>query len=37
VRVFFRSVVVPLFGFDVGYGIEERDLRSYVAVGLTEF
>jgi len=36
VRVYFRSVVVPLLGFDVAYGLESGDTRTYFAVGLTE-
>jgi outer membrane protein assembly factor BamA len=35
-RVVARSVVLPLLGVDVGYGIEARDVQIYLAVGLTE-
>jgi outer membrane protein assembly factor BamA len=36
VRIYFRSIVVPLLGFDVGYGLPDGVLRTYFAVGLTE-
>ncbi|RMH41523.1 MAG: FtsQ-type POTRA domain-containing protein [Deltaproteobacteria bacterium] len=36
IRVYFRSVVVPLLGFDVGYGLPGGEIRTYFAVGLTE-
>jgi hypothetical protein len=36
VRIYFRSIVVPLLGFDVGYGLEAGDYQTYFAVGLTE-
>jgi outer membrane protein assembly factor BamA len=36
IRIYFRSVVVPLLGFDVGYGLPGGEIRTYFAVGLTE-
>jgi outer membrane protein assembly factor BamA len=36
IRVYFRSVVIPLLGWDVGYGLEGGDFRTYFAIGLTE-
>ncbi len=36
IRIYFRSIVVPLLGFDVGYGPEAGDFKTYFAVGLTE-
>jgi outer membrane protein insertion porin family len=35
-RVYVKSVVLPLLGVDIGYGIEARDYHLYLAVGLTE-
>ncbi len=35
-RVYFRSVVAPLLGVDVGYGIEGDELHVYFAIGLTD-
>jgi outer membrane protein insertion porin family len=36
-RVYIRSVVVPLLGFDIGYGIEGRSPEFYFELGLTDF
>jgi len=36
IRIYFRSIVVPLLGFDVAYGLEGGEMRTYFAVGLTE-
>jgi outer membrane protein insertion porin family len=36
VRVYFRSIVIPLLGFDVGYGLPGGETRTYFAIGLTE-
>jgi len=36
IRIYFRSIVVPLLGFDVAYGLEGEETRTYFAVGLTE-
>jgi outer membrane protein assembly factor BamA len=36
IRLYFRSIVIPLLGFDVGYGLEGGDYQTYFAVGLTE-
>lgn len=36
-RVYIRSVVLPLLGVDVGYGLESNDYSLYLAVGLVEF
>src|SRR5262249_50844793 len=35
VRIYVRSVVIPLLGLDFGYGIEAEDYHMYFAVGLT--
>jgi len=35
-RVYVKSIVLPLLGVDIGYGIEARDYHIYFAVGLTE-
>lgn len=31
-----RQVVLPLLGLDFGYGLEARDFRVYLAIGLTD-
>jgi len=36
IRLYFRSVVVPLLGFDVGYGLGHDEIITYFAIGLTE-
>lgn len=36
-RVYVKSVVLPLLGFDVGYGIEGHSPEVYFEVGLTDF
>ena len=36
-RIYVRSVVLPLVGFDVGYGIESRTPEIYFELGLTDF
>lgn len=35
-RFFARSIVLPLLGLDVGYGIESRAIEVYFAIGLTD-
>jgi outer membrane protein assembly factor BamA len=35
-RLFLRSIVIPLLGLDVGYGLEARDIQVYLAIGLTD-
>ena len=35
-RVYVKSIVLPLLGVDVGYGVEAHDYHIYFAVGLTE-
>jgi outer membrane protein insertion porin family len=34
-RVYVKSIVLPLLGVDVGYGVEVGDYHVYLAVGLT--
>lgn len=36
-RVYIKSVVLPLLGVDVGYGVEAKDYHVYFALGLLEF
>jgi outer membrane protein assembly factor BamA len=36
-RVYLKSIVVPLLGFDVGYGIEGHSPEVYFEIGLTDF
>jgi outer membrane protein assembly factor BamA len=36
-RVYVKSIVLPLLGVDVGYGLEAGTWNIYLAVGLTEF
>jgi outer membrane protein insertion porin family len=36
-RVYVKSVVLPLLGFDVGYGLESRSPEIYFELGLTDF
>lgn len=36
-RVYLNNVVLPLVGFDVGYGIEGHSPEIYFEVGLTDF
>jgi outer membrane protein assembly factor BamA len=36
VRIYINSVVLPLLGFDIGYGIEAKDPTFYFEVGLTD-
>jgi outer membrane protein assembly factor BamA len=36
-RIYVSSIVLPLLGFDVGYGIESRAPEIYFEVGLTDF
>jgi outer membrane protein insertion porin family len=36
IRVYVKTVVIPLVGFDVGYGLESKDWNFYLALGLTE-
>ena len=35
-RIYFRNIVLPLLGLDVGYGIENRSPTLYFQVGLTD-
>ena len=37
VRVYVGSIVLPLLGVDVGYGIESRGFQFYFELGLTDF
>jgi hemolysin activation/secretion protein len=36
-RIYLNNIVLPLLGFDVGYGIEGRSPQIYFEVGLTDF
>ena len=36
-RVYVSSIVLPLLGFDVGYGLEGHSTEVYFEVGLTDF
>jgi outer membrane protein insertion porin family len=36
-RVYLDNIVLPLLGFDVGYGLEGRSLEYYFELGLTDF
>ncbi len=36
-RIYLKSIVLPLLGFDVGYGIEGKSPAVYFEVGLTDF
>lgn len=36
-RVYLSNIVLPLVGFDVGYGLEGEALEIYFEVGLTDF
>jgi len=36
-RIYFSNIVLPLVGFDVGYGIERRAYELYFQLGLTDF
>ena len=35
-RFYLRSIVLPLLGLDVGYGLEAGDIQVYLAIGLTD-
>jgi outer membrane protein assembly factor BamA len=35
-RLYLKAINIPLLGFDFGYGIESREVRFYVALGLTD-
>ncbi|MCC7000365.1 MAG: hypothetical protein IT370_37555 [Deltaproteobacteria bacterium] len=35
-RIYMRSIVMPLLGVDVGYGLQSGAVNVYFAVGLTE-
>jgi outer membrane protein insertion porin family len=37
VRVYLDNIVLPLLGFDIGYGFEARALEFYFELGLTDF
>jgi outer membrane protein insertion porin family len=36
-RVYLDNIVLPLLGFDLGYGLEGRSLEVYFELGLTDF
>lgn len=36
-RVYVKKVVLPLLGFDIGYGIEARSPQLFFQLGLTDF
>ena len=35
-RLYLKSINIPLLGFDFGYGLESRELRFYIALGLSD-
>jgi outer membrane protein assembly factor BamA len=35
-RLYLKTINIPLLGFDVGYGIESKEVRFYVAIGLSD-
>jgi outer membrane protein insertion porin family len=37
IRLYVSSIVLPLLGFDVGYGLESHTPQFYFEVGLTDF
>jgi outer membrane protein insertion porin family len=37
IRIYLNNIVLPLLGFDVGYGIEGHSPEIYFEVGLTDF
>lgn len=37
IRVSLADILSPVFGFDVAYGIEDRALRMYFALGIVQF
>ncbi|MBA3539081.1 MAG: BamA/TamA family outer membrane protein [Deltaproteobacteria bacterium] len=36
-RVYLNNIVLPLLGFDIGYGLERKETAFYLQVGLTDF
>ena len=36
-RVYVKSIVLPLLGFDVGYGLDSHSPEVYFEIGLTDF
>jgi hypothetical protein len=36
-RVYLENIVLPLLGFDLGYGLEGHSPEIYFEVGLTDF
>jgi hypothetical protein len=36
-RVYLSSIVLPLVGFDIAYGLEARSPEIYFELGLTDF
>ncbi len=36
-RIYVKSIVLPLVGFDVGYGLEDGAFQIYFELGLTDF
>ena len=37
IRLYVSSIVLPLLGFDIGYGLEARSVEYYFELGLTDF
>jgi outer membrane protein assembly factor BamA len=35
-RLYLKSINIPLLGFDFGYGLESKEVRFYVALGLSD-
>lgn len=36
IRLYVRQIVLPLLGFDFGYGLESGSIETYLAIGLTD-
>ncbi|MCX5742289.1 MAG: BamA/TamA family outer membrane protein [Proteobacteria bacterium] len=37
IRIYVNNIVLPLLGFDIGYGFENKSTAFYLQVGLTDF
>ena len=35
-RLYLKSINIPLLGFDFGYGLESHETRFYIALGLSD-
>jgi outer membrane protein assembly factor BamA len=36
IRLYLKSINIPLLGFDFGYGLQSKDVSLYIALGLTD-